>query len=836
MNTNVVRVAWYRFRVTFRHRRASYLALVLLVGLVGGIALGAIAAGRRTQSSFPAFVASVNAPDLTGVSAILNPDTGAPGYNADLVAQISHVPHVTRVESFSGLDILPLGADGAPGTIETAAPGNGNASVDGVYFDIQRVTVTQGRMADPSRADEFVATANAAHLLGWHLGDVVPMGVYTNAQTALPDFGKASVPPHVRVDLKLVGLVILPDSVVADDVDAGVSSYVQIFTPALTRPLLDCCVNYTGTGVQVDRPSNVAVAQSAINQLLPAGTPPFEDSVAPIEAKAQRAIRPEAIALDVFGAIAALVALVIAAQMIGRQVRLGHDDVNIMRALGASPTTTGTDGLIGIFGALIAGSVLAIAVAVALSPLAPIGPVRAVDPTKGIAFDWTVLGIGGGVLLVGLSVVAVALALRGAAHRVATRQRTISERPSVAARAAVASGFGVPAVTGIRFALEPGSGRTAVPVRSAIFGATLAVIVVTGSLTFGASLDRLVSHPALYGWNWDYELSAGSDSSDMPEQQAADLLDHDADVAAWTPAYFGTAQLDGQSVPLIAEPPNSAIGPPTLAGTGLTGADQIVLGELTLAQLHKHVGDTVDVIAADSPPTTLRIVGTATMPTMGSGGTEHLQMGTGALLADTLLPASIKNAFNSPTPGPNGIFLRLKSGVDRAKAESALQQIAGALTNPGNFGVALTPVERPAEIVNYRSMGSTPAFLGGGLAVGAVLALALTLAASVRRRRRDLALLKTLGFTRRQLAAAVSWQSTVAVTIGTVVGVPLGIAAGRLLWTLFAQGIYAVPRPSVPTLSIVVLSVGAIVLANVVAAIPGRQAARTPTALLLRAE
>ena len=82
------------------------------------------------------------------------------------------------------------------------------------------------------------------------------------------------------------------------------------------------------------------------------------------------------------------------------------------------------------------------------------------------------------------------------------------------------------------------------------------------------------------------------------------------------------------------------------------------------------------------------------------------------------------------------------------------------------------PVQRPAEIVNYRTMGNTPALLGAALAAGAVVALGLTLLASVRRRRRELALLKTLGFTRRQLAATVAWQASVAVAIGVLVGVP----------------------------------------------------------------
>lgn len=138
--------------------------------------------------------------------------------------------------------------------------------------------------------------------------------------------------------------------------------------------------------------------------------------------------------------------------------------------------------------------------------------------------------------------------------------------------------------------------------------------------------------------------------------------------------------------------------------------------------------------------------------------------------------------------------------------------------------------------MNYQSTGATPGILAAGLAVGAVVALGLTLASSVRRRRRDFALLKTLGFTRAQLAVTVVWQASVAAFVGIVVGVPLGIALGRWLWDLFARGIYAVPEASVPVAQVVLVAVGALVLANVVAVIPGRIAARTRTALTLRAE
>src|ERR1700728_3355770 len=142
----------------------------------------------------------------------------------------------------------------------------------------------------------------------------------------------------------------------------------------------------------------------------------------------------------------------------------------------------------------------------------------------------------------------------------------------------------------------------------------------------------------------------------------------------------------------------------------------------------------------------------------------------------------------------------------------------------------------PAEIVNYRSMGATPALLAGSLALGAVVALGLTLVASVRRRRRDLALLKALGFTGTQVSASVSVQATVVGIVGLVVGLPLGIALGRWLWVLFARQISAVPAPTVPVDAMVLVAAAALVLVNLVALAPGRSAAHTPPALVLRAE
>jgi hypothetical protein len=834
----MIRVAWYRFRATLGRRWGGYLTVILLIGLLGGLAMGAVAGARRTQSSYPAFLASTNPSDL-----IIAPQNNL---NSRQLRKVARLPDVQRVESVTSLNTRP--ADPALARRFNAANAADKvvavSSQNGLFFTQDRLSVIQGTMANPKQADQVVMTASAAQLFGLHVGEVVPLDIYTNAQAALPGYSEIPTPfaPHARIDLRLVGIVVSNTALFQDDVNRY-PTYV-LFTPALTREFAQCCSDgAVFYGLQLSGGSrDIGAVNAEINRTFPGSIssgPP--NRIAAAVATAERAIKPESIALGVFGGIVGLAVLFIVGQVIGRQLRFGADQENTLRALGASPVMTAADGLIGIVGAVAIGSLLAVVVAVGLSPLAPLGPVRPVYPTPGVAFDWTVLGLGLLGLVFLLSTLAVLLALRGAPHRQALRNQRKEERGSSVARAAAGAGMPVPLVAGIRFALEPGAGRNSVPVRSAILGAALAVMVVIATVTFGASLDSLVSHPNLYGWNWNFALnSAYGGGSEIPRHQAAELLDHDPDVAAWTGVDFvPLVRIDGQTVPVMADRPGAALQPPILSGHRLEASDQIVLGATTLATLHKRVGETVRVSGGSiTKPTTLVIAGTATMPAVGFGFTSHLEMGTGALFSDALVSAEFLDSGNgSANNGPNSIFVRVRGATtDPTASLHSLQRIAETLGTGPDGGVTVASVERPAEIVNYRSTGSTPAFLGAGLAAGAVVALGLTLIASVRRRRRDLALLKTLGFTGRQLAAAVAWQSSIAVGIGTVVGLPLGAVLGRIVWDLFAHQINVVPAPSVPVLSVVFIALGTLVVANVIAALPGRIAARTPTALLLRSE
>ena len=853
-----LRLALYRYRATFGHRRGGYVSLVLLASLVGGLSMGALAGARRTQSSFAAYLAHTNPSNLgiTVFGGVGNGGGSAPTYSSSAVAAIARLPGVRRVEAAIPLAAAPLAPDGAPRLdgINNVQP---VASVDGLFFDEDRLAVTAGRMADPNRPDEVVMTASAANLLGVHVGEVIPYGVYTADQQALPGFGTAGVAPHLRFDATLVGLVQQSNAIVQDDIDRY-PTFV-FFTPALGKRIVadggqQGAITY---GLQLDHGANdVNAVEREFASAAPPGNTYGFHAIAPVEAKVDRTVKPLAIALGVFGGIAALVALLIGLQLISRQLRAAEEESSVLRSLGAGPTAIAADGLVGILASIVVGSLLAFAVAVALSPLAPLGPVRPVYPDSGIAFDWTVLGTGLLVLIVGLGAIALALAYRGAPHRVLLRARVAAQSNSKAVQAAASAGLPPPAVIGVRFALESGRGRTSAPVRSAMLGAVLAVALVVATLTFGSGLQSLVSHPALYGWDFTYMLNA----SNTTPPQALALLDHDPDVLAWDGYDYNDAEIDGLGVPFLFEYGHSAtkapINPPILAGHAVEGKDQIVLGAATLSQLHKHIGDTVVVTYGTPgnpvyvPPTHLVVVGTATMPAVGFSSVidDHTSMGTGALMADTSLPTSFEQALSTSDPtlnGPNLVLVRLREGVPAAVGLANLQHIATAANRvfaavPDGSAqgdtVSVVGVQRPAEIVNYRAMGVTPTLLASTLAAGAVVALGLTLASSVRRRRRDLALLKTLGFTRPQLIAAVAWQASVAAAIGIVIGVPLGIVVGRWLWTLFAHQIYAVPQPSVPALSVALVVLGALALANVVAALPGLVAARTSTALLLRAD
>jgi predicted lysophospholipase L1 biosynthesis ABC-type transport system permease subunit len=203
---------------------------------------------------------------------------------------------------------------------------------------------------------------------------------------------------------------------------------------------------------------------------------------------------------------------------------------------------------------------------------------------------------------------------------------------------------------------------------------------------------------------------------------------------------------------------------------------QIALGAATLRQLGAHIGSRVPV-AVGRRTLPFTVVGTAVFPEFGSTG----GLGTGAVMTlagyrAAVCPAGVR------TPGcpvvPDGILVRLAPGPGRAAALAQMQcRYAASFTQP----------TEPASLINFVQVVTLPLLLGLAVAVFGAATLLHFLLVSVARRRRHLGTLKALGFLRRQVAAVITWQAETVAVVALVLGVPLGLAAGRLAWNLAAS-------------------------------------------------
>ena len=683
------RVVRYRARVTVARAWLSWLGVVVLVGLLGGVAMASVAAARRTQASYPTFLASTNPSDLT--ASIYGLQTG--NSTTSILPVLKGDPGLVRtVRVVEVAHVAPIGPNGAP-ELAQLSDVNFVTSLDGEFSRQDRITIVAGHAADPRAPDELVLDANAARIFGVHLGSTMTLGMYSPAQHNEVNSGRIPIlKANQRVEARVVGLAVLNNSVVQDDIDRA---YGTVFvTPALLH--LDARIDPTtlkpvAYSMQLTGGAHgVLAAEQLINQHLPAGATVEFHVTSRVVNQVELALRPESVAIGAFGVIAALACLVLALQAITRLLREGDADRVVLRALGATRRTVAADGLPGVLLAVVAGAVVAVGVAVLLSPLAPFGPVRSVYPDRGFAADWAVLLGGAALLVVVLFAGGFGWSILQATARPAERR---APRPSSVARAAESAGLPAPCVVGVRFALESGRGRTSVPLRSTLVGTAVAVTLVVATLTFSSSFQTLVSHPALYGWNWTYSLTP---TNDVPPQ-ALELLDHDPDVASWSGYDYNNVTIDGQTVPvLMARETREPVSPPILSGHGLDASDQIVIGASTLAVLHKRVGDTVRVSFGTPhdaplylPPTTLKVVGTATFPAVGYESliADHTSMGTGAMFSETFFPTSFAHAVGNPDPvlaGPELVFVRLHAdvsvaaghrdtGADRGRREPGLR-------------------------------------------------------------------------------------------------------------------------------------------------------------------
>jgi hypothetical protein len=521
-------------------------------------------------------------------------------------------------------------------------------------------------------------------------------------------------------------------------------------------------------------------------------------------AKIERSIHHQAQALRLAAAVGALLAFGLLAQALVRLASFSASRNPALRALGMTDDQLVAVGVLRAAAIALPAAALAAGVAAALSPLSPIGLAHELEPNPGFAFDLRATGLGSVAVLVALLLAGAYASSRATRERVPTAATVTGRVPP--ADALALWGFPATLVSGVRFALGRGKGATAVPVGATLLAGVLAVSVVAIALTFTGSVDHLFSTPRLYGQNWDYRSNY-----DVPTMAAARSDASLSDVARG--AFNDSVLLNGRQVGVLAmDSIKGRVAPVVTKGRSPETTDEILLAPETLAALGLQVGDTVEARVKQS--VRLRIVGEGVVP---EGNFNEL--GKGAALTF--------EAYRRLDPGarPDGFEARIAPGAART---ATLDRLARRYVWP--------PPGPPKTVADFGGIRRLPLVVSGLLAAIAAAVLAHALVMATRRRRRHLAVLKTLGFDRRQLLATVAWQATTFAAIGLAVGIPLGIAAGRWAWYLFAEQIGVVPEPVTPLPLVLLVVPAAILLANLVAALPGWSAAQTRAAAVLRAE
>jgi ABC-type antimicrobial peptide transport system permease subunit len=181
------------------------------------------------------------------------------------------------------------------------------------------------------------------------------------------------------------------------------------------------------------------------------------------------------------------------------------------------------------------------------------------------------------------------------------------------------------------------------------------------------------------------------------------------------------------------------------------------------------------------------------------------------------------------------VLASVNPGVDVDGVIAALRRDIGKAI-PEARGYSFRRPDPPIEVAEIRQVRVLPIVLGAFLAVLAAGAVGHVLATAVRRRRQDVAVLRALGMTRSQSRWVVVTQASVLAVIGVLFGLPLGLAFGRTMWRAVAEYTPLQYVPPTSMWALLIVGPAALVVANVLATIPGRRAARMQISQVLRAE
>jgi len=822
---------WLRLRADLRHRWRALLGLALLLGVIGGVVLAAAAGARRTDTAYPRLLEWANA---TRVDVIVE-GSGLGGYDKAL----ARLPQVAAIATEGLYQATP------PGRYTT--PVNAIASPDGALgVTVDRAKVLAGRVYDAAKPGQAMIDQRMAAMEHIAPGGTLRLAGIPNNPDGTPDFREAA-PLTFRVTaIVAFDNQIVPTGSIASEPTALLS------TPFAATPL----AGKLGYGVEALvrlRPGASMTAFQAQASALAKRYPATGERVIFVDESGQvsateRATRPQAVALAAFAALTGLIAMAVIGQLLSRQLTLEAAEFPILAALGVTRASLCALSLAKLAVVTVTGAVIAVAVAIAESPLMPIGPARLAEPHAGVEVNLAILGLGAAVVALLPLAVLAGPAWRAAKQSpaplgVAEPAAAHQARPSRLAMLLTRTGS-VTGGIGLRMAFEPGRGRTAVPVRSALAGSAIAVAAVVAAAVFGASLVGLVSTPHEYGRNWDQRVDLGFGG--VPGTLGARIAATAPGVAGYAAGNYGQLTVGGQVLPAIGvDQPRDGGYLTLLAGRAPAKPDEIALGAQTLRAIGRQVGQsipvTIDQVITHGPDVRriMRIVGVAVFPAFSRGSFAPTGLGTGAVVTASVLSVQSQPGATSlcvtRATCYNFFLLRYQPGTDQGAAAA---RVSGTLLAsgcpPGSCTVGAD--ERPGDIKNYAAIRDTPLVLAAVLVVLAVATLAHVLLTGVRRRRRDLAVLKTLGLARSQLLRVVAWEASAFAATALVIGVPLGVLAGRWAWAVFAGAAGVGSEAEVPVTLLLLAIPVTLLLANLIAAGPGWGAARVRPAGVLRAE
>lgn len=802
---------WLRARAEMRARWRALLSAGILCGLFGAAVLAALSGAERTEEAYPRFLERQEAYDLI----ISDTSFFAPVFWQPDFDRLARLPYVESAARFiyGGLEKADAGAS-EEGFIFVAStdPNFGRT--------IQRPVVVEGRVPNPERVDEVTVPFFAdGDLAGLRVGDRLNV--------------KAG---DEKITITIVGRTVVPGELPP----RPLFGWPLVVTPAFVeRYGQDYSFNVQSIMLRFNERGDITRFQDDVRAMTEGKI------ISPQEQESHsRAVEGttnlQATALRLLALFTALTGAMIIGQLLAREMTIAGEDGPTLRSLGFDRWQIFRLGMIRMLPTALLGGVLTLAFAWLASPYFPRGSVRAIVPSHGFVFDGTTLGLGSVFVVLSVMLVVVVPAWRSSVA--ARREAEQTERPSRVAAALAAARVSVPAVAGARLALERGRGRSAVPVFSSLLIVSLGVAAFVAATTFATSLNFMLDRPVLYGKTWQTEFSTSDEISPVPgSQDVVHELVADPDVEELALAdtgipirvYAPTGPERGITVTAmqVVDLKGSQLAP-ILEGREPEASDELVLGSrmihalgIVLDPLHPPEVE-LALQGTEYLRAKFKVVGRAVIPPLGNFG----ELGFGVMFTsdETLRKALVDQSLIPPI---TTLIARLRPGVTPeaivARYKQRYPQLSGRDEIIGG---------KFADAVSFGGVQGAPLAVGGVLAALGAAALAHVIVTAIRRRRRDVAILKTIGFVRGQARRVVAWQATITVVVAAAAGIPLGLIGGRWLWIQVADRLGVLARPQVTPLLLALLLPAVVVLANLIAALPARSAARTPPALVLRSE